>query len=116
MSRSTKAAFIALTEIGLAACQQTAPSAPMSGAQMAPPPATRPAQAVDSVPAGNKQACLQAVRKQTQNPELTVISTETSEANDLVMVGVGPTRAPWRCLVKRGVVAEVMSMTNEGRL
>jgi len=32
------------------------------------------------------------------------------------MIGVGPQRAPWRCLVSKGVVAEVMSMTDEGRL
>jgi hypothetical protein len=41
---------------------------------------------------------------------------ETSEANNLVVVGVGPNKAPWRCLVSRGVVAEVMSMTDEGAL
>jgi len=38
-----------------------------------------------------------------------------SEANSQVTVGVGPTRAPWRCLVSNsGVVANVMSLTNEG--
>ena len=33
-----------------------------------------------------------------------------------MMVGVGPNKAPWKCLSKNGVVAEVMSMTDEGAL
>lgn len=33
-----------------------------------------------------------------------------------VTIGVGPNRAPWRCLVKRGNVAEFMSLTDEGKL
>jgi hypothetical protein len=44
------------------------------------------------------------------------LSVEESEANTLVMVGVGPNKAPWKCLSKDGVVAEVMSMTDEGAL
>jgi hypothetical protein len=45
-----------------------------------------------------------------------VLSVETSEANNSVTIGVGPKRAPWRCLVKRGIVADVMSLTDEGKL
>ena len=30
--------------------------------------------------------------------------------------GVGPQRAKWRCLVSKGQVAEVMSMTDEGKM
>jgi len=44
------------------------------------------------------------------------LSVEESEANTLVMVGVGPNRAPWKCLSKNGAVAEVSSMTDEGNL
>jgi hypothetical protein len=40
----------------------------------------------------------------------------SSEANNTVTVGVGPQKAPWRCLVKGGKVADVMSQTNEGGL
>jgi hypothetical protein len=39
-----------------------------------------------------------------------------SEANNSVIVGVGPDAAPWQCLISGGVVAGVMSMTNEGSL
>ena len=60
--------------------------------------------------------CLEAVTKQTQNTEVTILSSEFSEAATLVMVGVGADRAPWRCLVSGGTVTEVMSMTDEGRL
>jgi hypothetical protein len=67
-------------------------------------------------PSKDEQACLQAVSIETNNGEVTVLSTETSEANNVVMIGVGANKAPWRCLVSKGVVAEVMSMTDEGRL
>ena len=67
-------------------------------------------------PSKDEQACLQAVSIKTNNGDVTVLRMETSEANNLVVVGVGPNKAPWRCLVSRGVVAEVMSMTDEGAL
>jgi len=67
-------------------------------------------------PSKDEKACLQAVSIETNNGEVMILSTETSEANNLVVVGVGPNRAPWRCLVSGGVVAEVMSMTDEGAL
>jgi hypothetical protein len=57
-----------------------------------------------------------AVKRQTNNSKVVVISAETSEANNSVTIGVGPIRAPWRCLVKRGIVADVMSLTDEGKL
>jgi hypothetical protein len=53
---------------------------------------------------------------ETNNGDVVLLGSETSEANTVVTVGVGPQRAPWRCLVSGGVVAEVMSMTDEGRL
>jgi hypothetical protein len=62
-------------------------------------------------------ACLAAVAKQTAESNLVVLSSEYSEANSVVMVGVGAQRAPWRCLVSNdGVVAEITSQTNEGGL
>jgi hypothetical protein len=78
--------------------------------------AQQPAQRVDTVPSKDKQACLQAVKKQSQNPQVVVLGAESSEANNSVTIGVGPNRAPWRCLVKRGVVAEVTSLADEGKL
>lgn len=68
------------------------------------------------LPSKDEQACLQAVSRETNNGDVVTLSVETSEANNMVMVGVGPQRAPWRCLVKHGKVAEVMSMTDEGAL
>ena len=68
------------------------------------------------MPSKDEQACLQAVSMKTNNGDVTLLRTETSEANNLVVVGVGPDKAPWRCLVSGGVVAEVMSMTGEGAL
>jgi len=68
------------------------------------------------MPSKDEQACLQAVSIETNNGDVTLLRTETSEANNVVVIGVGPNRAPWRCLVSGGVVAEVMSMTDEGAL
>jgi len=79
-------------------------------------PSTGDAANSGGMPSKDEQACLQAVSIKTNNGEVTVLSTETSEANNIVIVGVGPNRAPWRCLVSRGVVAEVSSQTDEGRL
>lgn len=70
-----------------------------------------------STPSIQEQACLAAVSNQTANGDVAVLSNEYSEANSVVMIGVGPDRAPWRCLVSNdGVVAEVISMTDEGSL
>lgn len=65
--------------------------------------------------AADTSACLAAVAEQTGN-SVSVLRSEVSEANTLVMVGVGPQQAPWRCLVSDGQVADVMSMTDEGAL
>jgi hypothetical protein len=68
-----------------------------------------------SMPSIQEQACLAAVSNETSNGDVTVLSSEFSEANTVVMIGVGDNRAPWRCLVSNdGVVAEVMSMVDEG--
>lgn len=71
--------------------------------------------ALRMAPASDESACLGAVAAQTGN-SVTVLSSQTSEANNMVMVGVGPDRAPWKCLINGGAVVEVMSMTNEGTL
>jgi hypothetical protein len=83
----------------------------------APQPATpSAAKPYDDVPKRDKQACLKAVKKTTHNPKLTVLGGVSSEANNTVTIGVGADKAPWRCLVKNGKVADVMSQTNEGGL
>lgn len=89
--------------------QETVESAAPAGKSVA-------ASAGADVPKRDRQACLRAVKKQTKNPKVVITGGETSEANNAVTFGVGPQRAPWRCLVKNGKVAEVMSQTNEGGL
>ncbi|MEJ1161789.1 hypothetical protein [Prosthecomicrobium sp. N25] len=76
----------------------------------------KPAANNTAMPSKDEQACLQAVSLKTNNGDVVLISTETSEANTVVLVGVGPAKAPWRCLVSRGIVGEVTSLTNEGKL
>ena len=71
----------------------------------------------ESVPPAARSACLAAVSNTTNNGDVQITEMIFSEANSQVTVGVGPTRAPWRCLVSNsGVVANVMSLTNEGSL
>ena len=91
----------------LPACVDTSSNAPY--ADRLPAPAIRTGGQVDEA------ACLDAVARETGN-SVTLLSSEFSEANTLVMVGVGPNRAPWKCLSAKGVVAEIMSMTDEGAL
>ena len=67
-------------------------------------------------PSKDQEACLAAVSNKTNNGEVTVLDTNSSEANNTVIVGVGEQKAKWRCLVKNGRVADVMSLTDEGAL
>jgi uncharacterized lipoprotein len=108
-----------------APAQAEAPAAPDDGAgAMDGAPEAAPADdgagAMEGAPQAavgkDEQACLQAVSTETNNGDVVTLSVEESEANTLVMVGVGPNRAPWKCLASGGVVAEVTSMTDEGAL
>ncbi len=119
--------------------EKTGQAAPAKPAEGAAAPAAAPAEAPETTPGEDAQtpaeekpqaaapqepsgsktesACLKAVAEQTGESDVAVLSSEYSEANSLVMVGVGPNRAPWRCLVSNdGVVAEITSQTDEGAL
>lgn len=100
-------AAISFVAVGLTACSETSMQ---SGS---PPMAASAPMRTGS--AADETACLSAVAQQTGNSVI-VTSSEFSQANTQVMVGVGPQRAPWRCLVSNGVVAEVTSMADEGAL
>ena len=98
-----------------APAQAETPAAP-AGNEQAEQKVAADAKVAPGTPSKDEQACLQAVSTKTNNGDVTTLSVEPSEANTLVMVGVGPNRAPWKCLVSGGVVAEVSSMTDEGNL
>ena len=103
--------------LALAVTMVVAAGCSSSSTQSPPPPAMAPALMDDSVPQVARNACLAEVRRTTNNPDLAIIEMLYSEANSQVKIGVGPARAPWQCLVSNsGVVAEVMSLTNEGAL
>lgn len=70
------------------------------------------APAASGTPSKDEQACLAATSRETNNGDVMLLSSETSEANNTVYIGVGPQRAKWKCLVKNGKVAEVESMGN----
>lgn len=63
----------------------------------------------------DENACLAAVARET-NATGVVLSSDFSQAATIVMVGVGPSRAPWKCLVSGGRVSEVSFDGDEGRL
>ncbi|MEX5727883.1 hypothetical protein Ga0609869_001236 [Rhodovulum iodosum] len=68
-------------------------------------------------PSVDEQACLAAVVREASNPDVTVISSQESEAGTTVRIGVGAGRAPWQCLAyPDGTTGEVMSLVDEGAL
>lgn len=71
---------------------------------------------VGGVPKSDQKACLKAVKRKTNNKNVTVLTATSAEANNTVILGVGSEKAKWQCLVKNGSVAEVMSLTDEGAL
>lgn len=106
----TPGLFVAAA-MALSACSETTGEG--GGASMQPPGSMQSSSAMRTGSAQDEQACMSAVAAQANN-SVTVLSSDFSEANTLVMVGVGPQRAPWRCLVSRGRVAEVSFAGTEG--
>lgn len=74
------------------------------------------APAIAGVLSRDREACMRAVTKATHNKIIAFLGTEEHEANATIYFGVGKQKAKWKCLVKRGVVAEVSSMVDEGAL
>ncbi len=81
-------------------------------------PVGAPAPVMDqSVPQVARTACLREVARTTSTQQGVILGMLYSEANSQVTVGVGPDLARWQCTVSNsGVVANVMSLTDEGRL
>ena len=77
----------------------------------------QPAPQAAQAPTAAEQACLAAVSKQTNNGDVTKLSSEFSQAGTSVIVGVGPQRARWSCIAySDGSTADVRSLVNEGNL
>lgn len=71
---------------------------------------------VGGVPKSDIKACNKAVKRKTNTKQVTMLEASSSEANNTVIVGVGPDKAKWRCLVKNGKVSDIMSLTDEGAM
>lgn len=68
-------------------------------------------------PSQAEQACLRDVTRTTNNPDVVLLESNFSQAGTEVIVGVGPQRAPWRCIgYSDGTTDGIMSLTDEGRL
>ena len=110
MNYSMFASILALPLL-LSGCE-TQTSVPPSVATPAAPPLMD-----ESVPQVARAACLGEVGRVTNAAPLTITAMVDSPANSQITVAVGPQRAPWLCLVSRtGIVQNVMSQTDEGRL
>lgn len=103
MSKHLAFAFAAVSLAALAGCTTDSDTPP-------------PAQALRTGNAADETACEIAVAKAANNGDTVVISSEFSQANTVVIVGLGNAKAKWRCLVSGGKVAEVTSMSDEGAL
>lgn len=51
-----------------------------------------------STPSAAEQACLAAVSRDANNGDVVLLGSEFSQAGTFVRVGVGPQRAPWKCI------------------
>ena len=70
---------------------------------------------VTRAPNAAEQACLLAVTRETNNPDVVLMGSEFSEAGTSVRVGVGIDRALWGCIAySDGTTAGVEFLGNEG--
>jgi len=73
--------------------------------------------AASGTPNRAEQACLRDVTRQTNNPDVVLLSSSFSQAGTEVIVGVGEQRARWRCIgYSDGTTGGIMSLTDEGGL
>lgn len=105
MKTALRLAVIAAAPLFLFGCSETASES-----------AAPAANAIRTGSPADEQACELAVTRETNNPDVVTLSSEFSQANTEVILGVGPDRARWKCLVSNGKVAEVTSLANEGAL
>lgn len=63
--------------------------------------------------AADEAACRQAVAKTAGAAEMTVLSAEASAGNAEIVMGVGPEKARWQCLLSGGKVAGIMEVAEE---
>jgi len=112
---ATSVTLVFSAAFALSGCSETTGNSNANGSGQQPPASMSSSEPLRTGSPADESACLSAVAAQTGN-SVAVLSSEFSQANTLVMVGVGSQQAPWRCLISNGVVAEVMSMTDEGAL
>lgn len=97
---------VAVTATALSACVSTSEQATSSSPS-----------ASSRMPTPAEQACLRDVTRATNNPDVVLLDSTFSEAGTEVIVGVGPRRAPWRCIAYQdGITAGIVSLTDEGAL
>ena len=111
MKKILTLALVTIAVTGLASCSETSNSGG-GGVSLTQNPSSS-----SSAPSRAEQACLAAVSMQTNNGDVTVLSSEFSQAGTSVKIGVGPQRAQWSCTAySDGSTSNIQSLTNEGSL
>ena len=95
----------------------TLATAALTGCGSNPDRSSDDASSSAGMPSKAEQACLRAVTRTTNNPDVVLLDSTFSQAGTEVIVGVGPQRARWRCIgYSDGTTGDIMSLTDEGRL
>lgn len=98
----------AATLIVMAGCVQNGNG--NSDAATTAPPSQR-------MPTPAEQACLRDVTAETNNPDVVLLESSHSDQGTEVIVGVGPQRAPWRCIAYAdGTTGGILSLADEGAM
>ena len=105
MTNLIKLTALALATAALAGCMASSGGGADTGSS------------ASGTPSLAEQACLRDVTRTTNNPDVVLLDSTFSQAGTEVIVGVGPQRARWRCIgYSDGTTADIMSLTDEGRL
>lgn len=96
-----------------AALPKAKATTPSVAAQTEAEPPEEAAAPTGPVSAAEEAACREAVAKTAGAAEMTVLSAEASAGNAEIVMGVGPEKARWQCLLSGGKVAGIMEVAEE---
>lgn len=115
MNRFVAFAVALAAGAALAACTTASIKPPAPEAASAPAVADETSAAAPTGPvsAADEAACREAVAKTAGAAEMTVLSAEASAGNAEIVMGVGPEKARWQCLLSGGKVAGIMEVAEE---
>ncbi|MBK8456574.1 MAG: hypothetical protein IPL47_05180 [Phyllobacteriaceae bacterium] len=63
--------------------------------------------------AADEEACKTAVATTTGDSDMEILNSNAADGNPVIVVGVGPQKARWQCLMAGGKVAGITAVTAE---